>query len=330
MHSVLYSRPDDADEEVEEEEGTLQRRAFPVAEGAAGDESSPPENGLEYLRRVRSQQQQLPATVIAHIDPGRMKKTQGSPSSTLPKGSILGTLASAPIPPPPLPKPLQPRAAWQLALLDRFRALRKQLQHGDGEEDVATASRFPDAGDGQAWETFCFAGRNSASASSAARLPTPRLLRALTPAQCAGLLQAMQGVLARSNWSSFIEQPRTADASVDDAGRWVFAAMASLRDDVLLFDANLAAAVRGIYMTSLTLRARLLGLLDDNTSSEGREGADAGSAREVPSDGGQGGAGCPVLGPEAYQKQLASLNVLITLAGGVFKQGPSEEWMGAE
>ena len=66
---MLYSREARADE-LEEE---ILRPVFAVSGECAGDETSPPCDGMEYLRRVRKEAGQLPGVVrAATIDPGRL------------------------------------------------------------------------------------------------------------------------------------------------------------------------------------------------------------------------------------------------------------------
>ena len=57
--SVVYARSNNAlDDEFIDDEGTLQFPALPIGDGEPGDESLPPGDGLEYLRRVRKQHRQ--------------------------------------------------------------------------------------------------------------------------------------------------------------------------------------------------------------------------------------------------------------------------------
>ena len=72
MSTVVFKRPAEEEEESEDE-GTLQRRAFPLVDGHLGDQSVPPADGAEYLRRVRRQQQEL-GQQHQHLAHGHLKE----------------------------------------------------------------------------------------------------------------------------------------------------------------------------------------------------------------------------------------------------------------
>ena len=77
--AIVYSRaaaPGGGDEGGDEEDGAQQRPAFLVTDGEPGDESVPPGDGLEYLRRVRRQEQGLPTVLRAQIDPERIRRAE--------------------------------------------------------------------------------------------------------------------------------------------------------------------------------------------------------------------------------------------------------------
>ena len=82
----------------------------------------------------------------------------------------------------------------------------------------------------------------------------------------------------------------------------VIAAMA--RVDASL-DADLCATIRALYMKCIVLRARLA------------------------EQHGDGGGRLELLGEDSMRR-IAALNVVITLCGGYFNQGPREEWRGVE
>ena len=143
MSSVLFERRADAgahySSSEEDEEGTLQRRAFPIDDDdgdaiAHVDEMAPPGDGLEYLRRVRHEQRKMPAVVTATVDQTRLQRASGGAQSTPGSmgahalGSTLAAIAAAAPPPPRLPHEQQPSASWQRELIDSFSALRAHLQ----------------------------------------------------------------------------------------------------------------------------------------------------------------------------------------------------------
>ena len=180
---MIFARSELDEDEIEEDEGTLQRRAFPIGEPSSrvGDDSLPPEDGLEYLRRVRVQQRELPATVTVKVSPDRLAR-HAKPSaattpekpvppviSSAPRKGLLAALAASPLPPPPLPPALQPRAAWQRKLLAEFAALRGQVEQRQHRPTTAVVAKFdiPDANDSHGWEAWCgLTGRDTAAVRS--------------------------------------------------------------------------------------------------------------------------------------------------------------------
>lgn len=323
MSSVLFERRADAgahySSSEEDEEGTLQRRAFPIDDDdgdaiAHVDEMAPPGDGLEYLRRVRHEQRKMPAVVTATVDQTRLQRASGGAQPTPGSmgahalGSTLAAIAAAAPPPPRLPHEQQPSASWQRELIDSFSALRAHLQAKARasiaqQVSVATPSTaptaaLPDPADAQGWETWCL----GCGKSGKARDPSVSLLLRLDQRRTAGLLYGLQLSLQRDTTPL---EDITVDASTPHVGgeaapsdalcRWVYSALARLDND--LMDADACATVRSIYVTCCTLRARL-------------------HARRVEYE------------PTLWQRRMASLNILLTLTGGFFQQAPKEEWLG--
>ena len=272
--AVVFARSNNAiDDEFIDDEGTLQFPALPIGDGEPGDESLPPEDGLEYLRRVRKQQQELPAVVRAHhIDPERVgplskAATQPMTPDAAPKGSTLAALAAvAAASPPRPPAALRPRKAWQKQLLDEFGTLREQVQRQLGNvasRGAPSASALPDPADTLGWVHWC-EGR-----SGSVRTPSLTLLAQVDQARAIGLLRGVQLALERAASSAAgndgvgedeEEEDEGAGLVVTDApsaalGGWAFAALA--RIDPHQLDADACATIRGVFSACLRLRNRL-------------------------------------------------------------------------
>ena len=319
MSTVVFKRPAEEEEEESEDEGTLQRRAFPLVDGHLGDQSVPPADGAEYLRRVRRQQQELPAVVSAQIEPERLRKaekassTRRVPPGPAVKGSMLAALAAAATPPPPPPPAtLRPRVAWQRRLLSDFAQLQRRWARSAPPPSANTMT-LPDVADANGWEYWCLGAKagsvREASVSTLQLLDQPRalgllrgLLRALERAASAdgedeaeggedegGEGGEGEGRTAKGGAGGLPRQPISA------LGQWAFAALARLDRNQL--DADGCATVRRVYVTSVALRGQLA-------------------------------AESSVADEEETQRRAAVLNTLITIAGGHFEQAPREEWEG--
>ena len=176
---LLFRKPatEPAEGSEDESDDLLQRPALPVA-GEPANEALPPEDGLEYLRRVRRQAGALPQVV-------RADAPAASPSSCAPTGdgkreatrpprsnSMLAALnaAAAARPPPQPPEALRPARSWQDALLADFGALGSQLRRRRSEQPVSAAPGthdYPDATDAPGWATWSMGTLTSPSARAA-------------------------------------------------------------------------------------------------------------------------------------------------------------------
>lgn len=164
---MLFSREPHVDE-LEEH----LRPAFVVSGECAGDETSPPCDGMEYLRRVRKEAQQLPRVVrAAAIDPGLLStKLDGG-------GATFDAL-------PPPPRSLRTDPAWDREVLDGFESTRIRLQ---GMAVTSHALPLPRAADTNGWEAFCLGragGRGATGAGHEHRGNPPLLSTVASLDQC--------------------------------------------------------------------------------------------------------------------------------------------------
>ncbi|XP_004152287.1 uncharacterized protein LOC101215637 [Cucumis sativus] len=98
---------------------SIQRPAFHV-EGEPNFDSGPPEDGLEYLRRVRWEASHIPNVTVAKVDRSNFKKEQ---SVYMP---VIPAIAQC-------PEHLLPSKEWENAFLADFSKLRQALSHSEEE-----------------------------------------------------------------------------------------------------------------------------------------------------------------------------------------------------
>ncbi|KAA8527309.1 hypothetical protein F0562_034594 [Nyssa sinensis] len=109
-----YSEDDDSDDDY----SSIQRPAFFVT-GEPNFDSGPPEDGLEYLRRVRWEAAQIPKVKVAKIERSKLSKEQTVYMPTIP--DIVKC-----------PEHLLPLKQWEDAFLADFSELRLALSHLEG------------------------------------------------------------------------------------------------------------------------------------------------------------------------------------------------------
>ncbi|XP_062095971.1 uncharacterized protein LOC133801723 [Humulus lupulus] len=117
-----YSEDDDSDEDY----ASIQRPAFAV-KGEPNFDSGPPEDGLEYLRRVRWEAAQIPKVRVAKLDRSKLNKEQ---SEYMPK---IPEIAKC-------PEQLLPMKPWEDAFLEDFSQLRLVLSHLENSRDLLSES----------------------------------------------------------------------------------------------------------------------------------------------------------------------------------------------
>jgi CheY-like chemotaxis protein len=354
MAQVIFARKDQTAADDSDDEGTLQRPAFLVTDGEMGDERVPPGDGLEYLRRVRSQQQQLPAVVRVTVDPDRIQKAtarRAASSSHTPTGTGLGAtlaaLAAMPSSTAPLPPAQLPRAAWQRQLLADFAALSTRAQRlpraggshamaadgcsrpGCGSSSTSnaasssgTGSGFPDTSDVTGWAAWTL-GRGGANGTG--RAPTLHLMSQLDQARTLGLLRSLQLMLTRAAARKARDEKDEDGAPGEDRrGKgWGGFHAADGDSSTMSVDAPsrwIYAAFARLDKTQLdadacaTVRAIFTACIQLRAQMLNSERSEE-----------RDGAGTP-----SNSSEIAALNVLITIAGGFFGQAPTEDWLGVE
>ncbi|PON63172.1 Gem-associated protein [Trema orientale] len=119
-----YNKDDDSDDD--DDYASIQRPAF-VVEGEPNFDSGPPEDGLEYLRRVRWEAAQIPKVRVAKLDRSKLKKEQ---SDYMPK---IPEIAKC-------PEHLLPSKQWEGAFLAEFSQLRLALSRLEISRDLLSES----------------------------------------------------------------------------------------------------------------------------------------------------------------------------------------------
>ncbi|KAI3935330.1 hypothetical protein MKW98_027150 [Papaver atlanticum] len=107
-----------ANEESDDEYDSIKRPAFYV-EGDPDFDSGPPEDGLEYLRRVRFEAAKIPNVKVVKVDKSKLDKEQTKYMPEIPD------IAKC-------PTHLQPSKEWEDAFLADFSELRQALPHLEG------------------------------------------------------------------------------------------------------------------------------------------------------------------------------------------------------
>ncbi|KAJ4839337.1 hypothetical protein Tsubulata_029972 [Turnera subulata] len=113
-----WSEEDDSDEEYT----SIQRPAFAV-EGEPDFDSGPPEDGLEYLRRVRWEAAHIPKVKVAKIDRSKIVKEQSVYMPQIPD------IAKC-------PENLLPSKQWEDEFLADFSQLRLLLSHNEAPSTI--------------------------------------------------------------------------------------------------------------------------------------------------------------------------------------------------
>ncbi|XP_020236857.1 gem-associated protein 2 [Cajanus cajan] len=110
------------DDDSDDDYASIQRPAF-LVDGEPNFDSGPPEDGWEYLRRVRWEADQIPKVKVAKLDRGKLNKEQ---SPYMPK---IPDIAKC-------PEHLLPLNQWEDVFLAEFSALRTNLSSLDGSSAV--------------------------------------------------------------------------------------------------------------------------------------------------------------------------------------------------
>ncbi|KAL2563625.1 hypothetical protein AAZV13_20G203300 [Glycine max] len=110
------------DDGSDDDYASIQRPAFMV-DGEPNFDSGPPEDGWEYLRRVRWEAHQIPKVKVAKLDRGKLNKEQSAYMPQIPD------IAKC-------PEHLLPLKEWEDAFLAEFSALRTNFSCLDGSSAI--------------------------------------------------------------------------------------------------------------------------------------------------------------------------------------------------
>ncbi|KAK7310316.1 hypothetical protein RJT34_07758 [Clitoria ternatea] len=113
------------DDDSEDDYASIQRPAFSV-EGKPNFDSGPPEDGWEYLRRVRWEADRIPKVKVAKLDRSKFNKEQ---SAYMPK---IPDVAKC-------PEHLLPSKRWEDIFLAEFSTLRRNLSCLDGSSAMVSS-----------------------------------------------------------------------------------------------------------------------------------------------------------------------------------------------
>ncbi|KAK7343234.1 hypothetical protein VNO77_11825 [Canavalia gladiata] len=114
------------DDDSEDDYASIQRPAF-LVEGEPNFDSGPPEDGWEYLRRVRWEADQIPKVKVAKLDSSRLNREQ---SVYMPK---IPDIAKC-------PDHLLPLKQWEDVFHAEFSALRTNLSCLDGSSAICSGN----------------------------------------------------------------------------------------------------------------------------------------------------------------------------------------------
>ncbi|KAK7270050.1 hypothetical protein RIF29_22927 [Crotalaria pallida] len=109
-------------DDSEDDYASIQRPAF-LVEGEPNFDAGPPEDGWEYLRRVRWEAAQIPKVKVAKLDKSKLNKEQ---SAYMPKIPDI----------PVCPEHLMPLKQWEDVFLAEFSALRANLSSLEGSNNL--------------------------------------------------------------------------------------------------------------------------------------------------------------------------------------------------
>ncbi|KAK7844144.1 gem-associated protein 2 [Quercus suber] len=127
-----YTGPEEEcseDDDSDEDYASIQKPAF-LVEGEPDFDSGPPEDGLEYLRRVRWEAAQIPKVKVAKLDRSKFSKEQSVYMPQIPN------IAEC-------PDHLLPLKQWEDAFLADFTELRLALSHLEGSDENISGKLQP-------------------------------------------------------------------------------------------------------------------------------------------------------------------------------------------
>lgn len=110
------------DDDSDDDYASIQRPAF-LVDGEPNFDSGPPEDGWEYLRRVRWEADQIPKVKVAKLDRGKLNKEQSAYMPKIPDIAMC-------------PEHLLPLKQWEDVFLAEFSTLRTNLSFLDGSSAI--------------------------------------------------------------------------------------------------------------------------------------------------------------------------------------------------
>ncbi|KAF9679118.1 hypothetical protein SADUNF_Sadunf07G0106800 [Salix dunnii] len=267
-----YGEEDDSDDDY----ASIQRPAFTV-EGEPDFDSGPPEDGLEYLRRVRWEAARIPKVKVAELDRSRVKKEQTVYMPQIPD------IAKC-------PDYLLPSRQWEDAFLADFSELRMFLSQNDGPSakishkkqpaaivhgscspqlaeniivekfnnlrtDEVQSFKQPDTSSSESiTDQQCMESREDCRSSTSFLHPTPETSSsdALCNYPTLPVILAMDSVARVSMLRRHIKLAESTDALSKNDSVWLFALCAAVDTPL---DADTCAALRGLLRKCASLRA---------------------------------------------------------------------------
>eukprot|EP00268_Persea_americana_P049245 TRINITY_DN5265_c0_g1_i1.p1 TRINITY_DN5265_c0_g1~~TRINITY_DN5265_c0_g1_i1.p1 ORF type:complete len:441 (-),score=100.77 TRINITY_DN5265_c0_g1_i1:178-1500(-) len=214
VEEVCYE-DDDSDDECD----SIQRPAF-VVEGEPDFESGPPQDGLEYLRRVRWEAAQCPKVKVVKLDRNKLKSEQTPYMPNIPE------IAKCPV-------HLLPSKHWQEVFLADFSDLRQVLAQLENSSDEYLRKLPPISSDGSS--------KTRGNQEVLKNIPTVSAILGMDAVSRASMLRAR------------IDSLETADTVSRVDCLWLFALCAAV--DIPL-NAEMGASLRCLLRKCASLRAQ--------------------------------------------------------------------------
>jgi len=128
----------------------LMQQALVVSDGDSDeDESGPPIDGMSYLRKVVKERKNIPGTVTAEIDPGKIKET-----------SIVSFFTGGTRSKPEVPKQFCPSTSWQNQQVSEFSDVRVKLERHTAllksTGEPISSLKLPSKENEMLWCVFCY------------------------------------------------------------------------------------------------------------------------------------------------------------------------------
>ncbi|KAK7383458.1 hypothetical protein VNO78_29137 [Psophocarpus tetragonolobus] len=219
------------DDGSDDDYANIQRPAF-LVDGEPDFHSGPPEDGWEYLRRVRWEADQIPKVKVAKLDIGKLSKEQSAYMPMIPD------IAKC-------PEHLLPLKQWEDVFLAEFSALRMNFSCLDGSNDHLKIGKTNDQPAEDKDKTLSPENPESKTSvdQSSSSSPTPPWL---------SVILAMDSVKRVSTLLKRISLLEAAETMTRNDCLWLFALCATV--DAPL-DADTCAALRSLLRKCASIRA---------------------------------------------------------------------------